>query len=309
MKVFVIDHEGSPCLPTKPRRARQLLDQGKARVKQVVPFVIQLTRKIDNPIGSFEMGVDDGSKHVGIAIKNTKTDEIVFRAQLDHRQDVSRKIEQKKNYRKARRFRLRCRKPRFDNRTAKDKLAPSIRQKKETVIRVIKDMRKRLNIVKITVEEIFFNHAKHNYGKFFSLVEIGKKYLRKQIESMGLVYEYTKGFITKESRIVLGLSKKHSNDACAILKSNKINCIEYFIKPRRTKIWELNPTKICMEKNGFRHYDLVKTIHITRGVVIGSVRSLKAKCLTVRTRFNDNFSVSYNKSSVLQRFCGLIYTY
>ena len=307
--MFVIDCEGNPCLPTKPRRARQLLDQGRARVKQVVPFVIQLTRKIDNPIGSFEIGIDDGSKHVGIAIKNIKTDEIVFRAQLEHRQDVSRKVGQRRDYRSARRSRLRCRKPRFDNRTAKDKLAPSIRQRKEAIIRVIKDMNKRLNIIKITVEEVFFNHAKHDYGKFFSLVEVGKKYLRKQIESMNLIYECTKGFITRESSVILGLSKRHSNDACAILKSNKINCVEYFIKPRRARVWELNPTKVCMEKNGFRHYDLVKTTHRTKGIVIGSVRSLKEKCLTVRTRFDDNFSVSYNKTSMLQRFGGLIYTY
>ncbi len=67
MKVFVIDSEEKPCLPTKPRRARRLLDQGKATVKQVVPFTIQLKRKIDNPVGSFEVGVDEGSKHVGMA--------------------------------------------------------------------------------------------------------------------------------------------------------------------------------------------------------------------------------------------------
>ncbi len=67
-KVFVIDSEGQPCLPTKPRRARQLLDQGKATVKQVVPFTIKLNRKIDKPVGEFEVGVDDGAKHVGIAV-------------------------------------------------------------------------------------------------------------------------------------------------------------------------------------------------------------------------------------------------
>jgi hypothetical protein len=37
-----------------------LLDQGKATVKQVVPFTIQLNYEIENPVGSFEVGVDDG---------------------------------------------------------------------------------------------------------------------------------------------------------------------------------------------------------------------------------------------------------
>ena len=309
MKVFVVDSEGKPCLPTKPRRAKQLLKQGRAKVRQVVPFIIQLNRKIENPVGSFEVGVDDGAKYVGIAVKNTVTEEVIFRAQLDHRQDISKKVAQRRDYRKARRFRLSYRQPRFDNRTAKNKLAPSIRQRKEAVVRVIKDLRRIINIVKVTVEEIFFNHAKYDWGKFFSLVEVGKKYLREQIESMGLIYEFTKGFITKEFHIALGLGKGHSNDACAIVNSNKIDCIEYFIKPRRAKVWESNPTKTCTEKNGFRHYDLVKVVHRTRGIVVGSIRSLKANCITLRTKFSDNFPVSYNKTRILQRFGGLIYTY
>lgn len=309
MKVFVIDCEGKPCLPTKPRRARQLLDQGRAKVKQVVPFTIQLKRKIDNPVGFFEMGVDDGAKHVGIVIKNSKTDEIVFMAQIDHRQDVSRKVEERRSYRRARRFRLRCRQPRFDNRTAKNKLAPSIRQKKEVVIRVIKDLSKRLNIIKIIVEEVKFNHSKYAYGKFFSLVEIGKKYLKDQIEKLGLTYDATFGYITKETRITLGLSKGHNNDACAIVNSNKINAIEFYIKPKRSKVWELNPTKTCTEKNGFRHYDLVKALHRKRGIIIGSIRSLSASCITLRTKWNNNFPVSYNKTKLLYRFGGLIYSY
>jgi hypothetical protein len=308
MKVFVIDCEEKPCLPTKPRRARQLLDQERAKVKQVVPFTIQLVRKVDNPIGSFEVGVDDGSKYVGIAVKNMKTNEIVFTAQVDHRQDVSRKIEQRKNYRRARRFKLRYREPRFNNRTAKDKIAPSIRQRKEVIFRNLIDLKKRLNIVKVTVEEVFFNHAKYTYGKWFSLVEIGKKFLREEIIKLGLVYECTRGFITKENRIKLGLSKRHSNDACAILNSNYINSLEYFIKPRRSKVWKENPTKTCNEKNGFRHYDLVKSFHRTKGIVIGSIRSLKEKSITLRTKFSDNFCVSYRKTMLLHRPNGLIYS-
>ena len=309
MKVFVIDSEGKPCLPTKPRRAKQLLKQGRATVKQVVPFTIQLNRKIENPIGSFEMGVDDGAKHVGIAVKNIVTGEIVFQGQLDHRQDVSRKVEQRRNYRVARRYRLRNRQPRFDNRTAVGKLAPSIRQRKEAILRVINDLQKRLNIVKIIVEEVFFNHAKYAYGKFFSLVEIGKTYLRKKIETMGLVYETTHGYTTKETRLRLGLNKKHSNDACAIVGSNLINAIEFFIKPRRTKVWESNPTKTCTEKNGFRHFDLIKVKVATKGFVIGSIRSLKKKQIAIRTKMDDNFCVAYSNSQLIQRFNGIIYNF
>lgn len=307
--VFVIDSENKPLLPTHPARSRKLLREGKAKVRQVVPFTIQLNRKVDTPVGNFEAGVDDGAKYVGFAIKNSKTNEVVFRAQLNHRQDVSRKVEERRNYRRARRFRLRNRQPRFSNRTRKGKIAPSIRQRKDCILRVVKDLCKRLNIVKVKVEEVSFNHAKYAYGKFFSLVEIGKKYLREQIQKLDLVYEATFGYITKATRLNLGLTKKHSHDACAIIESDKLVGSEYQIKPRRTKIWKANPTKTCTEKNGLRHYDLVKSSHRKRGIVVGSVRSLKANCITLRTKWDDNFPVSYNKTRLLQRFGGLVYSF
>jgi hypothetical protein len=187
------------------------------------------------------------------------------------------------------------------------KIAPSIRCRKDSIVRFLKDMCKRLNIIRVTVEEVAFNHVKKAYGKFFSLVEIGKKYLREQIEQMDLQYDSTFGYITKQNRLSLGLSKKHSSDACAIVGSNVIVCPEYLIKPRRTKIWENNPTKTCVEKNGFRHFDLIKAKHRTRGFVVGSVRSLKKQVMTLRTKWDDNFPVSYKKSRLLQRYNGLVY--
>jgi len=304
MIVFVIDVNGMPLLPTHYARARKLLRAGTAKVHQVIPFTIQLTKEVENVVGEFEVGIDDGAKFVGIAVKNIHTNQIIFRGQLNHRQDVSRKVSSRSMFRKARRYRLRNRKPRFSNRIG-NKLAPSIRQRKEAVVRVIKDLKKRLNIVKVIVEEVKFNHFKHHYGKFFSLVEVGKKYLKDQIQSLGLIYEPTFGYITKENRLKLKLSKSHSLDACAIVNSNNISGFEYQIKPRRTK------TKIrkCSERNGFQHYDLVKANRGKRTGIIGSVRSLCVNYLSIRTKFDDNFGVTYNKTKLLQRFGGLVYSY
>jgi len=88
---------------------------------------------------------------------------------------------------------------------------------------------------------------------------------------------------------------------------NKFACKLYLIIPRRSKIWEDNPTKKCTEKNGFRHFDVVKARHRTKGVVIGSIRSLKKNVITLRTKFNNDFPVSYRKSKILYRPKGLIY--
>ncbi len=311
VKVFVIDSEGKLCLPTRPARARRLLRDKKAKVIQVVPFTIQLNYSIDNPVGSFVVGIDDGAKHVGVAIVNDKTNEVVFKGQINLRQDVKRLMKQRADYRRSRRSRnLRYRPPRFSNRIA-CKIAPSIRCRKDSTIRFLKDMMKRVNIVKVIVEEVKFNHAKYRWGKQFSLVEIGKTYLKEQIKQLCLIYESTFGYETKDARLNLGLSKTHSNDAMAMCCRNNpiISSLEWFVKPKRTKIWENHPTRKCTERNGFRHYDLIKASHRTRGIVIGSIRSFKNTVIALRTNWIDEFHVSYKKSKLLQRFNGLVYIY
>jgi hypothetical protein len=310
-KVFVIDKAGKSCLPCHPARARKLLKIGKAKLIQVVPFTIQLNYEINDPLGSFTVGIDDGAKHVGVAIVNGKTNEVVFKGTIQLRQDVKRKMLLRAQYRRARRSRnLRYRKPRFKNRIS-SKLVPSIRYRKDTILRFIKDMSKRVNITKAVVEEVKFNHSKFKYGKFFSLVEIGKIYLKEQILKLNLIYGSIFGVETKERRMNLELSKTHSNDAITIVcKEIKpvINSLEWIIKPRRTKIWENNPTKICNEKNGFRHYDIVKAIR-KNIFYIGIIRSLKSKKISIRTRSDNNFAVSYNKTILLQRPGGLMYIF
>jgi hypothetical protein len=310
-KVFVVDAKGRPLLPTHPARSRKLLREGKAKVIRVLPFTIQLNRVIENPVGSFTVGIDDGAKHVGVAIVNDKTNEVVFRGQIDLRQDVKRLMEQRRNYRRVRRSRkLRNRQPRFSNRIG-CKIAPSIRCRKDSILRWLHDMMKRIKIVKMIVEEVAFNHARYRYGKFFSQVEIGKKYLREQILKMKLCYEATHGYETKARRINLKLSKKHSNDAIAMCCNDRpeINSPEWFVKPRRTRSWINNPTKTCTEKNGFRHFDIVKASHRTKGTVIGSIRSLKTKAITLRTKWDSNFPVSYSKTRLIERPKGLVYIY
>jgi len=86
IKVFVVDTEGKPCLPTRSARARRLLRDGKAKVICTMPFTIQLNRQIDNPVGSFTVGVDDGAKKVGVAIINEHIKEVVFQGQINLRQ-------------------------------------------------------------------------------------------------------------------------------------------------------------------------------------------------------------------------------
>jgi len=310
-KTFVVDKAGKPCLPCHPARSRKLLREGKAKLIQVVPFTIQLNYTIDNPTGSFTIGVDDGAKHVGVAIVNDKTNEVVFKGTIELRQDVKRKMEQRRNYRRTRRSRnLRYRTRRFNNRTS-SKLVPSIKCRKDSILRFLKDMMKRISITRTIIEEVKFNHYKHRFGKFFSLVEIGKTYLKEQILKLGLIYDSIYGYMTKGWRINLDLSKTHSNDAVAMVNRDIkpiINSFEWIIKPRRTKIWESHPFRTCFEKNGFRHYDIVKAERKNK-FYMGSILSLKAKAISIRTKFDNNFVVYYSKTKLIQRPSGLVYIF
>ena len=72
--------------------------------------------------------MDTGNKKIGCAaITNNK---VVYQSEVELRDDVSRKMQQRKMYRGTRRGRKnRYRKPRFNNRGKKGKLAPSIKSK------------------------------------------------------------------------------------------------------------------------------------------------------------------------------------
>lgn len=308
-KVFVIDADGKPLLPTYPARARLLLKHGKADVECMMPFTIRLRRSIDSPVGEFGVGIDDGSKHVGVAIVNDLTNEAVFVGEIELRQDVKRLVKQRAQYRRTRRSRnLRHRQPRFNNRIGKQ-LPPSIRARKDSIVRFVNDMQKRVNITHATVEEVSFNHWKYRWGRHFSLAEIGKVYLRERLDALGLDVEVVEGWMTAGWRKATGTPKSHGTDATIILgKRDKVllPLMNFLILPRRTRIWAGNPSKKHDEYLGFRHWDIVKA-ECAGKKIIGSVRSLKTKQLTLRTAQNSNYAVSYSKSHLLWRPDGLIY--
>ena len=393
-KVFVIDANGKQLLPTHPARSRKLLRAGRARVHQVVPFTIQLARVVENPVGDFTVGIDDGAKHVGIVMVNEHTKEVVFRGTIQLRQDVTRKMAQRAVYRRTRRSRkLRHRPVRFMNRGQKSFLPPTIRQKKDSILRVVRDLGKVLHITKAVVEEGQFDLSSMAAGKKLHGVEFtkaeyegrnfrakvlwrdrykcrhcssterlqahhikpkstgggnspnngitlckkcpqelhdglwaltirpkrffypahlqaGKYYLQKGLSECGLTVSTCLGWMTKRWREVIGLPKTHDLDAVAMVcRTYRPVLTEraFTIIPRRTKVWEGNPTKKCHEHRGFRHWDLVRAGHHTRGIVVGSVRSLKQACLTLRTGWDANFPVSYNKTRLLWRPNGLVY--
>jgi N6-L-threonylcarbamoyladenine synthase len=153
---------GKPLMPTTPRKARMLLRDGKAKVVGRTPFTIQLTYATGETTQPVTLGVDAGSKTIGLSATTEK--EELYASELALRTDVVDLLSTRREYRRARRNRkTRYRKPRFNNRVKskhKGWLAPSIEQKINTHIQAVKQIHAILPISKIVVEVAAFDIQK-----------------------------------------------------------------------------------------------------------------------------------------------------
>lgn len=70
--VYVINIEGNPLMPCKEAKARKLLKQNKAKIYKREPFTIQLLFPCDNKTQDITLGVDAGSKHIGLSATTTR---------------------------------------------------------------------------------------------------------------------------------------------------------------------------------------------------------------------------------------------
>ena len=158
--VFVLNQRGEPLMPTKPQKAKKLLKQKKARVAGYDPFVIQLLYATGETKQDITLGVDAGSKRIGVSA-TTQSQEL-YSAEIELRNDVPALISTKKQYRRSRRYRkTRYRKARFNNRKRSEGwLAPSVQNKVNSHIRMINKIHDILPISKIVVEVASFDIQK-----------------------------------------------------------------------------------------------------------------------------------------------------
>ena len=158
--VYALNKYGKPLMPTtRYGRVRRLLRKGLAVVVDYRPFTIQLTYGTPNGVQEVSLGVDAGTKHVGLSATTKK--KVLFEAELLLRSDIVEKLSTRREFRRARRNRkTHYRKSRFLNRTCSKKpgwIAPSVRQKVDCHIYWISKICKFLPIKKITVETAQFD--------------------------------------------------------------------------------------------------------------------------------------------------------
>lgn len=130
MVVYVLDMNGQPLMPTlRFGKVRRLLRDKKAKVVRSCPFTIKLLYEPETKIvQDIVLGVDTGSKHVGVACVGTN--KVLYQSQIELRDDIKKKMDSRRTCRRSRRNRkTRYRKPRFLNRRnsiKKDRYCPTI---------------------------------------------------------------------------------------------------------------------------------------------------------------------------------------
>lgn len=137
-----------------------LLRHGKAHVVSRLPFVVQLDYDSTTYTQDVSLGIDAGSKHIGVSASSEKKE--MLAAQVELRSDIVKLLSTRRELRRNRRNRkTRYRKARFDNRKKKDGwLAPSVEQKIESHLKVIRLVHKLLPITKTTIEVAQFDSQK-----------------------------------------------------------------------------------------------------------------------------------------------------
>lgn len=161
--VYVISQDGQPLMPTdRHGKVRRLLKSDKAKVVKRCPFTIQLLYNSTDYTQKISLGIDAGSKHIGVSV--TTKSRVLYEADVELRNDIVSLLSTRRQNRIARRNRkTRYRKPRFNNRVSCKKkgwLAPSVRQKIDTHLTIVAKVHQILPVTRIIVETASFDIQK-----------------------------------------------------------------------------------------------------------------------------------------------------
>lgn len=218
---FVLDANGKQLAPTKEQKAWFLIRKKRATLVSKYPLVIQLKKKIpDKEICKDEIrcGIDDGCLYVGIALvqKCQTRNKVVFKGTIEQRNDVKHLMYVRREYRHYHRYHKRYRPARFNNRGSskrEGRIAPSILQKRQAIIRVINQLNKWINITNYWLEDVAIDIR--------TLIDGYKPYRWEYQKSNRLDENIRKAVILR--------------DGCKCMECGKTNCrLEvHHIKPKR----------------------------------------------------------------------------
>ena len=159
-------------MPCTEKRARLLLERGRAVVVRLAPFTIRLKDRIGGAVQPLRLKLDPGSRVTGLAIVresetcDPETGALVrveyglWFAELEHRgQAIREALEKRRHYRRARRVRkTRYRAPRFLNRTRREGwLPPSLQHRLDTTVNWVERLQRLAPITALSQELVRFD--------------------------------------------------------------------------------------------------------------------------------------------------------
>lgn len=167
MSGFVLDRSGRALMPCTQKRAKLLLERGRARIQRLVPFVIRLIdRKAeDSAFQMVRVKIDPGSKTTGITLVREVSESadvaVLSLMELVHRgRQISEFLTVRRQMRRRRRgANLRHRAPRFDNRGNKGQgwLAPCLAHRVETTMAWVTKLSRYAPVGAISTELVRFD--------------------------------------------------------------------------------------------------------------------------------------------------------
>lgn len=192
VKVYILNLRGKPLMPCSPRKAKELLREGKAIVIKRLPFTIQLLVPTGETKQKITLGIDSGFENIGFSAVSETKELISGTVKLDGK--TSERLTERRMYRRGRRNRLWYRKPRFLNRSKPEGwLPPSVQRRYDTHLNLINRLKKILPIQETIIEIANFDIQKiMNPDIFGTDYQQGSLYGYQNMRSFLMVREHGK---------------------------------------------------------------------------------------------------------------------
>lgn len=189
--VPVVSSTGKPLMPCSPKRARKLINRGRAIKRWNRDFFyLQMIDREDGYTQDIAIGIDPGSKWEGYSIVSKKHTFLNIQTFAINGNLIKKKMSDRKVLRKARRAR-KCpnRKPRFDNRLVcknRDWLPPSTKARWQFKLNVVDFLMRLYPLSYCVIEDVSVENKKDkpHWNEHFSPVQNGKNWLNRRLDSL-----------------------------------------------------------------------------------------------------------------------------
>jgi len=162
--VLVLDKKKRPLMPCSEKRARLLLQRGRAVVHRMYPFTIRLKDRVleESTVQPLRLKIDPGAKTTGLAVideSNTDCGKVIWLGEIYHKTGIKQSLDARCAIRRSRRNRkTRYRKPRFNNRKRPEGwMPPSLEARVNQTMNTVKKLLKLLPVQAISTEHVKFD--------------------------------------------------------------------------------------------------------------------------------------------------------